>query len=180
MNRRRLGERTPPAVPPAGGGHRYPRRVPALSVDDLVARLRARGVRMTAPRRAVLDALVEAGSHVTAEALHARVRRDHPDVSASSVYRTMDLLTEHGIVGHVHLGHGPAEYHLSTDEHAHLVCESCQAVIELTAEEYRPFAEAIEAHHGFALDLRHFAITGTCRGCLGDAARAPRADGQPA
>lgn len=133
--------------------------------DELVARLRSRGVRITATRRAVLDALMETGSHVTAEDLHARVQARHPDVSHSSIYRTMDLLSDLGIIVHVHLGHGPAEFHLADDAHAHLVCSSCGTVTEVEQELSGPFADAIADRFGFTVDLRHFALTGRCADC---------------
>lgn len=139
-----------------------------LSVDDLVSRLRGAGVRITSQRRMVLEALAEAGSHVTAEDLHRRVRADHPDVSVSSVYRTMDLLADHGVVEHVHLGHGPAEYHLADEEHAHLVCNGCGRVTELDPSVSAAFASEVADELGFHLDLGHFALTGWCRLCRGD------------
>ncbi len=133
--------------------------------DDLVARLRARGVRMTAPRRAVLQALARSGSHVSADELHALVHAGHPDVNLSTVYRTMDLLADAGIVDHVHLGHGPAEYHLVGDDHGHLVCNECGAVVELTGEVGEGIVATVADRLGFHLDLRHFALTGWCTGC---------------
>lgn len=135
------------------------------TLDDLVARLRRRGVRMTAPRRAVLTVLSETGSHVTADEIHRRVQRTHPDISASSVYRTMELLANHGVVDHVHLGHGPAEYHLTAERHAHLVCDACGAVVELEPELSEPFARRVDTELGFCVDLGHFALTGRCRAC---------------
>lgn len=136
-----------------------------LTVDDLVARLRSAGVRLTAPRRLVLAALVEAGSHTTAEELHRLVQRHHPDVSASSIYRTMDLLADLHIVEHVHLGHGPAQFHLTHEEHAHLVCNGCGLIVELAAETSGRFAETVLTELDFHLDLGHFALTGWCGNC---------------
>lgn len=136
-----------------------------LTVGDLLARLRAAGVRITAPRRVVVAALAESGSHVTAEELHERVRSSHPDVSVSSVYRTMDLLAEQGIVDHVHLGHGPAQYHLTEEHHAHLVCNSCGSITELGPDLSAPFADEVADRLGFRLDLGHFALTGWCESC---------------
>lgn len=136
-----------------------------VTTDELVEALRRRDVRITAPRRAVLDALVDAGSHVTAEALHSLVQARHPDVSHSSIYRTMDLLTDLGIVTHVHLGHGPAEFHLAEEAHSHLVCNGCGAVIELEHSLSDPLATAVADRFGFEVDLRHFALTGWCRDC---------------
>lgn len=136
-----------------------------VTTEELVDDLRRRGVRITAPRRAVLEALVEAGSHVTADALHERVQARHPDVSHSSIYRTMDLLADVGVVTHVHLGHGPAEYHLAEEAHSHLVCNGCGGVTEVDRSVSDPFADAVAERFGFRLDLRHFALTGWCRDC---------------
>lgn len=119
----------------------------------------------------VLQALLDAGSHATADELLRRVRREQPDVSASSVYRTMELLTDHGIVDHVHLGHGPAQFHLTDDEHAHLVCDGCGHIVELEPELSAPFAREVEDRLGFRLDLGHFALTGWCRACAPPADR---------
>lgn len=137
----------------------------ATTVDDLVDRLRAAGVRITAPRQAVVTALVALGSHCTAEDLERQVGADHPEVSTSSVYRTLDVLTRHGIVRHVHLGHGPAQYHLTDDRHAHLVCRGCGAVVELDDEVTGPIAADVEDATGYRLDLDHFALQGWCPGC---------------
>jgi Fur family transcriptional regulator, ferric uptake regulator len=139
-------------------------------VDDLVEPLLWRGVRVTPPPRAVLESLAALGSHVTAEALHEDARGRHPALSASSVYRTMDLLHELGIVSHVHLGHGPAEYHLVVDDHAHAVCDACGAVAEVPATVTDAFADEVSARLGFELDLGHFALTGRCRRCAAGAA----------
>jgi Fur family transcriptional regulator, ferric uptake regulator len=139
--------------------------VPGPTVDELVSRLRAEGVRMTGPRRVIVAALAEAGSHVTAEELHRRVTAHHPEVSVSSVYRTMDLLAEHGVVDHVHMGHGPAEYHLADEEHAHLVCNGCRRTVELDRSRSSAFAAEVAEELGFHLDLGHFALTGWCEAC---------------
>lgn len=135
------------------------------TVEERVAELRRRGVRITAPRRAVVDALVAAGSHVTAEDLHTLVRAHHPDVSQSSIYRTLGLLADVGMVHHVHLGHGPAEYHLVDDAHTHLVCSVCGTVTEIDTTITEPFAAGIADRFGFEVDLRHFALTGRCSDC---------------
>lgn len=142
-------------------------RVPGAgpTTKELVARLREQGIRVTAPRRAVLEALAALGSHATAEQLHRHVASRHPDVSTSSVYRTMELLARLGIVTHVHLGHGPAEFHLAGDEHAHLVCEECGVVVEIPRSLTDPFVSEVRRRLGFVADLQHFALTGRCPAC---------------
>ena len=98
--------------------------------DRIFSQLRARGGRITAARRALVTALLEADAHVTADDLATLVQAAHPEVHRSTIYRTLDALEQLGIVDHVHLGHGRAVYHLADDPHNHLVCEVCGAVVE--------------------------------------------------
>ena len=78
---------------------------------------------------------------------------------------------EHGIVEHVHLGHGPAEWHLSDDRHLHLVCDDCGRLAEVADVIVQPFVRAVESATGYEVDLGHFALTGRCPHC----ARTPAA-----
>src|ERR687895_577208 len=99
--------------------------------EAILAALRDQGARMTTARRALISALVDAESHVTADDLAATVQARHPDVHRSTIYRTLDALERLGVIDHVHLGHGRAVYHLADEPHHHLVCEACGAVIEV-------------------------------------------------
>src|SRR5918999_3307606 len=103
-------------------------------LQPLLDLVRANGGRVTAPRRAILAALLEADGHVTAEDLTARVQSRLPDVHVSTVYRTLETLADLGVVVHVHLGHGRAVFHLADDRHQHLVCDHCGRVIEAPPE----------------------------------------------
>jgi Fur family transcriptional regulator, ferric uptake regulator len=136
-------------------------------VAEVAARIRAAGGRMTAPRRAVIDALLHAGGHVTAEELATRVERASPGVDRSTIYRNLTALEDAGVVYHVHLAHGPSVYHLSDDEelHAHAVCDRCGAVVELSGSGLRKLAAELKADRGFELGHQHFALTGRCRRC---------------
>lgn len=131
----------------------------------ILALLRANGGRVTTSRRAILETFLAAGAHVTAEALTAQVQATQPDVHESTVYRFLDELEKLGVVDHVHLGHGPAVYHLVTDAHQHLVCESCGLVVEVPASSLAPLRGSLRSTHGFEIDVRHFALQGRCRDC---------------
>jgi Fur family ferric uptake transcriptional regulator len=92
-----------------------------------------------------------------------------PGVNASTVYRTLTLLEEVGVLQHSHLESG-AEYHRAEEaEHIHLVCASCGEDDPLSLEEADALQELIRRHHGFEADLTHFAITGLCMACAADA-----------
>jgi Fe2+ or Zn2+ uptake regulation protein len=134
-------------------------------VDLILERLSGAGRRRTAPRQAIVECLLRANGHVSADEVAAEVQDRFPSVNISTVYRTLDTLEELGIIDHVHLGHGRALYHLADQDHQHLVCESCDSVEEIPATKMRSLARAIEREHGFEVDTRHFAIVGTCRRC---------------
>jgi Fe2+ or Zn2+ uptake regulation protein len=135
------------------------------TAEPILALLRARGGRITTSRRAILEAFLGVGGHVTAEALTARVQVGQPDVHESTVYRFLDELERLGVVDHVHLGHGPAVYHLASDAHHHLVCDGCGTVTEVPDEVFADLRARLQAEFGFVLQPRHFAVTGHCRSC---------------
>lgn len=125
----------------------------------------AAGGRRTMARQAIVEALVASGSHVTADDVARLVRRRFPSVNISTVYRTLDTLEELGVIDHVHLGHGRAIYHLTDEDHQHLVCERCEQVEELPGAKLAPFIRMLDREFGFEVDRRHFAIVGRCRRC---------------
>lgn len=134
----------------------------------MLAGLRAAGGRATPARRAIIEVLVggRQHQHLTAEEVATRVQAVLPDVALSTVYRSMEALEELGFVEHLHLGHGPAVYHLADERHLHLSCEGCGAVIELPPSTLDAISTEIRRRHRFQIDPRHFAIPGRCVRCL--------------
>src|SRR5262245_60542716 len=102
----------------------------AALVDRSLEALRADGQRITTARRAVIELLASTSEHLNAEQVAPRVRRAHPSVHVSTVYRTLESLARLGLVDHVHPGHGAAFFHLARS-HQHLVCEQCGAVSDV-------------------------------------------------
>jgi Fe2+ or Zn2+ uptake regulation protein len=133
--------------------------------EPILGLLRAHGGRVTTCRRAILETFLGVGGHVTAEALTARVQVGQPDVHESTVYRFLDELERLGVVDHVHLGHGPAVYHLASDAHHHLVCDGCGTVVEVPESVFADLRNRLAQGFGFTLHPRHFAVTGRCRAC---------------
>ena len=142
---------------------------PGRRVDDVLAGIRAAGGRATPARRAIVEVLVGGSrhQHLTADEVARQVQGVLPDVALSTVYRSMEALEELGFVEHLHLGHGPAVYHLADEQHLHLVCESCGAVTELPESTLDAIGEEIRNRHGFRIEPRHFALSGSCEGCAG-------------
>ena len=135
------------------------------SVERVLGLLRASGGRVTTSRRLLLGCLFDARDHRTAEELAAEVQVFAPDVHLSTIYRNLDELEKLGVVVHAHLGHGPATYHLATETHGHLVCESCGTMLEAPEDLFGVLARTAERDYGFRIDPRHFAVLGHCAAC---------------
>ena len=129
--------------------------------------LREKGYRLTPQRELVLDAVTQLG-HATPEQVCERVQRTAGAVNISTVYRTLELLEELGLVRHAHLGHGAPSYHPAGHrEHLHLVCRDCDAVAAIDIEVAADLTRRLREQAGFEIDLEHFAIYGRCAQCSG-------------
>src|SRR4051812_38449767 len=135
----------------------------------LAERLRAHGLRLTAQRQRVLEA-VGALEHATPEAIGARLREAAgpggaaPDTS--TVYRSLEVLERLGLVWHTHLGKGAPVYHAAAERpHLHVVCASCGAIASADSTMLDGAAERLAAELGFTVDVGHVALSGTCRDC---------------
>ena len=121
----------------------------------------------------MLAALGSAPGPVTAEALAAQL----PGVHVSSVYRSLNVLEDLGLVRHTHLAHGAALYELERGPATvHLVCEVCGRDVAVAAELFDPVRERVLAEHDFVLSAHHFAVVGRCTTCTG---MTPHGDAPP-
>jgi Fur family transcriptional regulator, ferric uptake regulator len=127
---------------------------------ELAARLRERGLRLTAQREQVLAAVRELG-HATPEQLAEAV----PAVDLTTVYRTLELLEELGLVKHTHLGHGAPAYRPAGDDHVHVVCHACGSVLDAAPDLVDALAGRLRSESGFELDRSHFTVFGRCSAC---------------
>jgi len=137
-----------------------------VSTAELRNVLRQRGMRMTPQRQLILEAVAASRGHMSAEGLYQQVAEKFPDVNISTVYRTLEVLEELGILRHTHFHEGVAQYHLASEgEHQHLVCRGCGADIELDLDVLRPLGAELLRRYGFEADLAHTAIVGLCQTC---------------
>jgi len=132
------------------------------------------GQRVTVGRRAVVEALLAADGHVSADDLAGLVQRVHPGLHRATVYRSLEALEAAGLVEHVHLGHGRSVYHLADDLHQHLVCEVCGSVEEAPADLLSAVARRLRRDRGFVMRPYHFAVLGRCAQCSDDGAAGVR------
>jgi Fur family ferric uptake transcriptional regulator len=127
--------------------------------------LRSHGCRATKPRVAVLEAVLAAGRPLDAAELAARAQQALDGIHEATVYRTIAVLSELGIVTHVHAGHGPALVELAGEESLLVVCTDCGRIERVPAEAGDRLADEVDRQLGFALDLGHFALEGRCSDC---------------
>jgi Fur family ferric uptake transcriptional regulator len=137
------------------------------SVPAAITTLRVRGLRVSAARRLVLEALFAAGGPVTAEAIAAGLGGRLPGSDLASVYRNLDTLEEIGLVRHFHVAHGAGLYALAARDRAgYVACEGCGAHRPLDPATVAQVATVLRAACGYEPQLVHFPIVGHCPECL--------------
>ena len=148
-------------------------------MGQLVQALKERGHRLTPQRQLILEAIEESDGHVSAESVHSKVAAQFPQVNISTVYRTLELLQDLGLVTHTHFDDGIAQYHLaSATPHQHMVCRRCGTEREIDVSVLDPLDRYLREQFDFRADLAHFAIVGLCGTCarVGQGAHAHRTD----
>jgi Fur family ferric uptake transcriptional regulator len=139
-------------------------RLPFGDIDDAIEVLRARGLRLSMTRQLVLEALFAAAGPVSAEEIALRL-----DLVPTSVYRNLETLERHGLVRHVHLGHGPGLYALVGDsELEYIYCPGCGTARTVRPEQLDPVRDHIRRRFGYEVRFTHFALVGRCRRCTGE------------
>lgn len=132
-------------------------------------RLRELGLRWTPQRRTVIEVLAEVDGHVTGAELVERCRSRDPSTIASTVYRTLDVLEQLGLVRHGHGADGREEYHvLPVEEHGHLHCAACGDTRQMSEVEAEAITRAVRQVDGFEIDVGHVTLVGRCAGCAAE------------
>ncbi len=127
--------------------------------------LRARGHRLTPRRLVVVSVLAASKGHVTGDEVLLKVQALHPSTNKTTVYRTLELLSDLGFVAVTDLGSGRLEYELLGKPHHHLVCEKCGSRVEVEDDLLQPLRSSLMERYGYTTTLDHFALFGVCPGC---------------
>lgn len=137
----------------------------ATMQTTLARALRDRGQRVTPQRLAIARAVEGLDRHATAEMVFGEVSAQLPGVSLPTVYATLDLLDELGLVHRVATEGGTVVYDPRTDEHHHLVCRACDAIEDVDAPVDVDALLAAARAAGFAPEQAQVAVRGLCRRC---------------
>ena len=134
-------------------------------VADAEEILRSHGCRATQPRVAVLRSMLRHGEPLHAALLTELAQAENPGIHEATVYRTISVLSDRGIVTHVHAGHGPSLIRLGGDHGLIAVCRDCGAISQLPPDAVARFVEQAHQAIGFTLEPGHFALEGVCARC---------------
>lgn len=128
--------------------------------------LREKGHRLTPQRVIVLEAIETSEDHVSAEEIYERARSRYPYMNISTVYRTLELLKELGLVAESDLGGGRYLYHpTGKASHHHLVCRKCGRIEDVDEAAFERLRDELKARYGFDARFEHMAVFGTCKRC---------------
>jgi Fur family ferric uptake transcriptional regulator len=134
--------------------------------DEVPERLRERGLRWTPQRRLLVEVLAGTDGHITGAELVERCRAADPLTTPSTVYRTLDVLEDIGLIRHAHGLDGREEFHVRpAREHGHLHCAVCERAWEIGADEVSGLVTQMQDVRGFHVDLGHLSVVGICREC---------------
>src|SRR5215469_10892002 len=142
---------------------------PSKSRKTAASALPANGVRLTRQRRILLDLIDRTGQHLDAERLYQMAKEKDPKLNRVTVYRTLKLLKEGGLVDELDLMHQAGEQHYyetrRKQEHAHVICLNCGKVEEFFGEPLQRLRRQIESHFGFQVVLARTEVGGYCSHC---------------
>ncbi len=137
-----------------------------VSTADIVARIRARGERLTIQRRMVIEALCEHGGHLAVQDVQGHLAAHGSPVSEATVYRILQWLKDLGLVSQTDLGHKGIVYQVIAEHpHHHLVCLNCGAIIDVEDGLFDALRATLRRDYGFEPRIDHMAIFGLCRDC---------------
>jgi Fe2+ or Zn2+ uptake regulation protein len=135
-------------------------------MDHLRDTFHAQGRRLTSQRRLILGVLEECDGHLDAEALFVQARARDPDISLATVYRTLAVLKEMGLVEEHSLGEEHSHYEaVHGQPHYHFVCLGCGEVIEFDAPLTREIARDVSEQEGVCITNVRLHLSGYCARC---------------
>ena len=133
--------------------------------DRFLRFLAGKRLRLTAQRRAILDCAFSTRRHFTADQLLLWAHRRDPSVSRATVYRTLHLLTESGLIREMDFGKDRKYYDPNYAEHprhSHIICQDCQKIIEFESDKLEEIEDTISRKMGFSVKTHRLQITAHC------------------
>jgi Fur family transcriptional regulator, ferric uptake regulator len=133
----------------------------------LAQELRQAGFRVTPQRSIILEAVSHNAGHQTAQQVFDQARQRLPGLNLATVYRALDALHRAGLIDLLSNGSDLVRFglHDPTHPHAHLICRSCDDILEVGPDSVQRLAAALKRSSGFSLDVGHLTLVGLCDRC---------------
>ena len=140
-----------------------------ITRPSLMKELAARGVRMTAQRRLLVGIIQDSPRHLDAATLLELARKQDPEIDRATVYRTIALLKECGLIDELDLMHIEGEKHYyeakTNREHCHMACFKCGAIMEYTSSSFEKLKDEMAKQSGFQIRAVRLEVGGICKRC---------------
>ena len=140
-----------------------------MMLDSIKGSLKEKGVRLTRQRQILLELIDRSGQHLNAEQLFRLAKQQDPKLNRVTVYRTLKMLKQGGLVDELDLMHHEGDQHYyetrMKQEHAHVICLRCGKVEEFFGEPLQKLRKQIETHFGFQILLARTEVGGYCAHC---------------
>src|SRR5213594_3434703 len=140
-----------------------------MALESIRGSLKDKGVRLTRQRQILLDLIDKSGEHLDAKRLYQLAKLRDPKLNRVTVYRTLKLLKQGGLVDELDLMHyGGDQHYYETrmkQEHAHVICLRCGKVEEFFGEPLQRLRRQIESHFAFQILLARTEVGGYCSHC---------------
>ncbi len=132
---------------------------------DFENRCRENGLKITHQRLEIYRELLSSTDHPSVEAIFQRVRRRLPTISIDTVYRTLAMLEQAGMIHRIQTSEGLARYESDYGLHHHLFCNNCHEIVDFTWELFDAMAPPPAVESWGAARKKNIVITGICRQC---------------
>ena len=130
--------------------------------------IKSKGLRYTPEREAILEEIFSKHEHFDVDALYLRLKKKQPKISKASIYRTIPLLLESGLISEVYFedGHLHYEHIHGHKHHCHMRCLGCRKVIEFYERRLEEVQEKVAKQHGFMVTGHKLELVGYCQDCV--------------
>ncbi len=141
-----------------------------MNTVDFKEKLKEKGCKLTLQRRSVLDVLIEHdGEHLSTEEIYDKVKEKFPEIGLATVYRTVQLFEQMGIVDKLNFDDGCSRFELASEDtihhHHHLICEQCNKVFEVADDLLEEIEKGIEEKYKFRIHDHNLTFYGVCEAC---------------
>lgn len=146
-------------------------KISPTQIEKLKEKLKLKGYKLTPQRRAIVNKVIEKkGNHLTAEELYDLVKVECPEIGLATVYRTIQLLEEIGVIYKLNLDDGCNRYELVNEDeihqHHHLICTKCGNVTEVEGDLLDSIEKKVEEEYKFKIENHSVKFFGICDECL--------------